>query len=228
MLAVMEMMSPAHRPHLATTAQETPEQEDARRRELATAIVEAAFDPEASPVFRGDNGRSRTAMLIALKFWTEGGFRRDIQSGFNRDAQAKIGLNDHGNSYCLSQINLGRKRYTAQDGSTYYDSATTTQEGWWGSQLLEDPHKCAAATVTLLRQSFGACHALPLEERLAAYARGNCESETGRKISVHRMRALKAFWRQAWPRHPGASDAYILEHWDDEPTQQMLSLVEVQ
>jgi hypothetical protein len=42
------------------------------------------------------------------------------------------------------------------------------------------------------------------------------------------MQALKRFWRLGWEKHPRVSDETIIAEWDDEPTQQMLSLVEVQ
>lgn len=50
-----------------------------------------------------------------------------------------------------------------------------------------------AAWVALQRvqESLEACAALPLEERLAVYARGSCKSERGRELSRFRMRGIQ-------------------------------------
>jgi len=69
--------------------------------------------------------------------------------------------------------------------------------------MPEDAHAATVEANRLMLQSFKACRALPLEERLAWYASGGadgCSSEAGRRASRHRVSlALRLYSRHAPP-----------------------------
>lgn len=93
---------------------------------------------------------------------------------FRESSYRMRAVGDRGSSFCWAQINLPNGRRTS--------------EGWSGFELTAEPEKCAVVALRSLRGSLGICRHLPLEERLAAYAGGSCDSEYGRRISRDRYR----------------------------------------
>lgn len=81
-------------------------------------------------------------------------------------------VGDNGSSYCAYQIHLPRSART-RDGST-------------GPELLADAGACTREALRQLRASLHVCKHLPESERMALYARGRCDSETGRRLSRDR------------------------------------------
>jgi len=75
--------------------------------------------------------------------------------------------------YCAFQIHL--------------PGATKTAEGYTAPDLQADVTKCTAVAVRMVSQSLAACHAKPLKHRLAVYARGKCESDSGRRLSAYKF-----------------------------------------
>lgn len=209
MVAAMNMMAPAHRDHLLREAQESYAQADERYLGIATAIINVAFDPAEKSIFGGPNGRSKTALFIAHKFFMESGFRRDIHTGVGRERLSASGYNDNGRSWCMGQLMLGVKRVDLGNGKWTTDSADKTQEGWTGRELLEDNDKCVRATLHALQRSISACSGLPFPDRLAAYATGSCSSETGQRISRSRYNSFVRRWSLSWPKHPQEADTAI-------------------
>jgi hypothetical protein len=128
--------------------------------QLAEAIASRA-EAEA-PLFKGDDDRRRTsALLVAIAF---------------RESSLRAGaVGDHvagkPTSFCAFQLNLPWGRKTA--------------EGWTGEDLVEDPHKCVAAAIHMLRISMRVCPAFPL----AWYAAGpsGCANARAQRISRDRM-----------------------------------------
>ena len=208
-LAAMTAVSPPHREHWEPAAQESYAQADARYREIATTIVEGVFDPTIEPVLRGVRGRQNTAMLVTLWWNSESGFRRDVDLGLGRTRTSKAGWNDYGRSWCMGQINLGRKKREdpQRPGHWIEDSPLMTPEGWSGRDLCQDRMKCLKTTIRVMRGSVRACRRLPMQERLAAYAAGYCESERGRAISRSRM---QNFWRRYRQNRPDYTDAQAM------------------
>lgn len=208
-LNVMTSVAPPHREHFEAEAKESYAQADVRYREIAEAIVDASFDENVQPAFPGPRGRASTAMLVATTFFMESGFRRDIDLGTSRARLRRSGLNDHGRSWCMGQINLGITRVPDPErpGTLKETSAATTINGWTGPELLADRRKCVAATINVLRLSMGACANLPPMERLAVYASGTCDNEAGRRASETRMRF---FHRWLNRDRPAAKDAQVL------------------
>lgn len=73
----------------------------ARYNEIATTIVEATMDPNRAPLFEGDDGRIKTALLMASIASSEGFFRKDI------DTCTKGG--DNGLAWGLWQTHANKK-----------------------------------------------------------------------------------------------------------------------
>jgi hypothetical protein len=86
------------------------------------------------------------------------------ESGFDNSA-----VGDHGKSLCSMQI----------QGAML--------------SLLGDPEGCVREGFRIIHLSFKLCRHLPIEERLSYYARGNCASEDGRRISRNRWALAQKF-----------------------------------
>jgi hypothetical protein len=186
-LSAMNVMAPPHRHHYEVLANESYEQADARYREIAEAIVDESF--AGTPVFDGRHARINTSMLVATMFVMESGLRRDVDLGIGSARLRHAGLNDFGRSWCMGQIMLGYKRMVdPNDPDESVDtSIKTTPEGWTGPELVADRRKCVRATINALKRSMSTCWKLPVAQQLSVYAAGNCESETGRRLSERRM-----------------------------------------
>jgi hypothetical protein len=191
-LALMNVLSPAHRKHYEPAAVETDAEADARYEAIARAIVRNSFDPKVKPAFGGPQGRMQTALLVTMTFNWESGFRKDVDMGLARTRTAKHGLNDFGRSWCMGQVNLGRvsKRDPNNPNERIENSEKLTPEGWSGRDLVEDRNKCVISTIRLLRSSLGTCKDLPLEERLAGYISGKCDDKKAIDMSRVRMNAV--------------------------------------
>jgi hypothetical protein len=147
--------------------------DDARGRyeSIARDVVSVAFDEAESPLFSGPEGRTQTALLMLSVASYESGYRIKVDDG--------RGLGDHGHSYCLMQVKVGRG---------------VTREGWSGTDLVTDRKLCFRAALHILRSSFGACRTLPVDDRLSAYATGHCFADAA--ISRSRVGRARA-WREA-------------------------------
>jgi hypothetical protein len=192
--SIIVALAPPARLSAAPDAMESAEQAKTRYAELAAALA-AAVELE-KPLFAGDMGKQRTAGLVAVIWYLESGFRKDIDLGIGWDKLARAGYNDGGRSWCMGQINLGKKRVALRDASGKqvgwtWDSARKTANGWTGRELLQDRVKCARATIHALRQSVNGCRNLPYNERLAAYSHGKCSSKGGQRWSRIRMRIFR-------------------------------------
>lgn len=127
---------------------------------LAEAIV-ARVEAEA-PLFRGDEDRKRTAGLLVAMAFRESSLRANA-----------VGDKVAGKptSFCAFQIHLPYGHKTA--------------EGWSGAELLDDPQKCVATAMHMVRTSMRVCP----EHPLAWYAEGpqGCTSARGQRISQDRL-----------------------------------------
>lgn len=136
-------------------------------------ILRAAQLVTAMRVLRGDGGDvEQIAMAIAATDATDLEAEWLAAIAYRESTFEARAVGDHGGSFCWAQIHLPRGAKTA--------------EGWSGADLVEDPSKCATVALRTLRASFARCARLPMERRLAAYARGFCESESGQRISRDR------------------------------------------
>jgi len=155
---------------------ESPEDTLARYESIARDLATVALDDDEEPLFAGDDGRVQTALLMASVASYESSYGKTVDDGTRRG--------DHGHSYCLMQIRVG---------------GGVTREGWSGSDLVRDRTLCFRAGLHILHSSFGACHRLPVEDRMSAYATGHCFENA--RVSRSRIgRARAWFAAHAPPR----------------------------
>jgi hypothetical protein len=127
------------------------EADRARYTEIASDLASVVYDPAEEPLFSGDDGRARTAALLASIAAHESTFREDVENGKARG--------DGGGSWCFMQLHIG---------------AGKTPEGWTGADLTSDRKLCFRAGLHNARESFRMCKGHPTTERLSAYASGQC------------------------------------------------------
>lgn len=138
-----------------------------RYESIAHDIATVVMDEKEASVFAGENGRAQTALLLAAIASFESSFRADIDSGKVRG--------DHGVSWCMMQVQVWDK----------------TAEGWSGKDLVDDRSKCVTVALHRVRQSFEACRALPLVDRLSVYTSGRCRIEP--QAEYRTWRAMRWF-----------------------------------
>lgn len=165
-------------------ANESVAQVEERYRGWSEAIAKEVYENE-NILYKGAEGKKKTVALVLAIMKYESGFRRDVDLGIGRERLAKIGWNDHGRSWCMMQINLGKKPYL-RNGTWVEDSAVNTEEGFSGRDLLADRGKCVKAGINILRKSMSTCRHLPAKDWLRAYASGTCDN--GGYQSESRMR----------------------------------------
>lgn len=156
-------------PPVAHAWTEPPAEVQARYESIAQDLVSVVQDESEAPLFTGQDARTQTALLMLSVASFESSFQKRVDEG--------VGRGDGGRSYCLMQIRVG---------------SGVTREGWTGRQLIEDRRRCFRAALHLLHSSFGICHALPLEDRLSAYATGHCINDL--RVSRSRVGRAKAWW----------------------------------
>lgn len=167
-LAVMNALAaPATGVKATSYGQETVQERESRYSEIATAIYDVAFDDTEAPLYKGKTGRFRTAALIAAVASRESGFHKDVDFG-----TGKRGVGDHGSSFCMMQMHIGKGK---------------TEEGWTGADLVSDRTKCFRAGLHAMRTSLKACSGKDPLFGLSAYASGSCDSTAGQRASQYRI-----------------------------------------
>jgi len=94
--------------------------------------------------------------------------------GFREDVDKPTGTGDHGKAHCLMQIQL-------RDG-----------------EEITDRQSCFRLGLARIRESIKACSELRSEDRLVAYASGNCNNDTGIKDSRLKVRQTNN-WLKNYP-----------------------------
>jgi hypothetical protein len=190
--AMLRLVPPDRLQHsYVPEARESLEQTRERYVAIAEAIRDVAWDPNEQPLWTGRLGRARTASVLLSLAYHESGFRRDVDLGIGRARLARQGWNDHGRSWCVLQINLGRKPVAQPDGTMLEQSARMTEEGWSGRDLIADRDKCMRAGFHIVRRSLSTCASLPFYERLSSYAGGDCAKDESKGKSIVRLRTAK-------------------------------------
>lgn len=140
--------------------EETQEQKEARYQSIADDLYAVVYDPNETPLFKGQKGRARTAALMLAIAYHESGFAHDVDVGpCYRGKGGQSARCDHGRSACLMQIHIGDK---------------TTSQGYTQEELFTDRKKCFRAGLGLIRRSLSECRHLDTKHRLNAYASGVC------------------------------------------------------
>jgi hypothetical protein len=149
--------------------------------QLAEAI--ATRSEAEAPLFKGDDDRRKTSSLLVAIAFRESSLRADA-------------VGDHvagkPTSFCAFQIHL--------------PFGAKTEEGWTGPELAEDPDKCVAIAMRMLRQSMRMCPAFPL----AFYAAGptGCENARAQRISRDRLAIAQRLLRDVRiPEESAATNA---------------------
>jgi len=199
-LAFMVAVAPPGRTTFYEEAQETEVEATARYKSIAEDVVEVVYDPSVKPLFRGDNGRSRTVSVILSIMLHESGFMKNVDYGVGKYARG-----DKGNSWCLMQINVGSGRTlkwnTAHDRLPRWgDDPADISDGYTGQELVDDRKKCIAEGLKVLRVSFSSCNGmgLPLDQRLRVYASGKCTA--GAEGSTARMGTAIRWFHNSAPQ----------------------------
>lgn len=165
---------------------EAPSARSARYTSIAADVLAVSYDDAEVPLFEGEAGRAKTALVLLGLTRHESGWNLAVDSG--RDRGSLVGDTGAGRSWCLGQILLDR------------EGRARTPEGWTGPDLVADRKLCLRRTLHMAQESFRRCRALPAEERLALYARGSCASDEGRRLSRYRVGlGLRLFERAAPP-----------------------------
>ena len=135
---------------------------------IANDFASVALDAAEQPVFPGELGRARTALLMASIASWESGYHAGVDDG-------RI-TGDGGSSYCIMQVRVIGK----------------TAEGWTGRDLTSDRQKCLRVALRHIRESFRWCHRSALEDRLAGYTVGSCRENE--RLSRTRVSRAERFW----------------------------------
>lgn len=175
--------SPPGRPSFIPENQETKEDTIARYESIAKDMYEVI--KEEPPLFSGKYARARTASVLLSVAYFESGFHRNVDFGLG-----KLARGDNGNSWCLTQQNIGKGRTLAwnivkQRYARPTDPPEEVEQGWTGEELVTDRKKCFRVALRGIRGSFNACRGYPFAERLRSYASGTCEA--GKDASISRM-----------------------------------------
>jgi hypothetical protein len=158
-----------------TPARET---DRARYTEIASDLASVVYDPAEEPLYSGEGGRARTALLLASIAAHESTFRADVEDGRARG--------DGGTSWCFMQLHIGSGK---------------TVEGWTGQDVTADRKLCFRAGLHIARESFRMCKGLPANEMLSAYASGQC----GRSVESRAMTSRAFAYSQ---HHPMTDDHF--------------------
>lgn len=211
-VSLITSVAPIGRKQYIPEATESIEEAEARYNSIAFDAMSVAYNPLEKPLFSGSRGRARTVMVILAASTYESSFRRDVDLGIG-----KLSKGDDGKSWCLNQINLGK---SDADGNTPnriivnigggYKFTTNPDEGWSGTDLVQDRQKCFQAALAVIRSSFAATSGLPLESRLKVYASGSLDK--GEEASRRRM-GLAIRWMST--RSPSFRDHEVLQ-WIEE------------
>lgn len=207
-VSLITSVAPLGRTQYIPEATESIEEAEARYNSIAFDVMGVAYNPLEKPLFSGSHGRARTIMVLLATSTYESSFRKDVDLGIG-----KLSKGDGGKSWCLNQINLGKsdtdgntpKRIIVNIGGGY-KLTTKPDEGWSGTDLVEDRQKCFHAALAVIRSSFAATAKLPLEDRLKVYASGSLDR--GEEAS-HRRMGLAMRWMATKP--PNFRDSEVFQ-----------------
>lgn len=146
MLAWMPLRNQANR--------ETEEAASARYESIASDIATVATDPSEPPLFGGDDGRVKSALVVlSVAFW-ESGFRADVDGG-----RCKPNECDHGLAYSLWQLHPEDGFIFDGDVFTYSRNRSHAwreehaSEIFDGPMLIQDRQLAARVALHILRYS---------------------------------------------------------------------------
>lgn len=185
-VAFIVTQAPAGRPQFIPEAKETVPEAEARYESIAKDIAAVVYDPSEAPLFKGPDGRIKTAAVILSIMTHESGFRKDVDLG-----KGGLSKGDSGQSWCLMQVRLGAasggktwQRIILDDADGTFHFAFDGKTGLGGEDLVRDRKNCVRAGLHIMRRSFS-CPKLPVLNMLNLYASGSCDK--GYEASERRM-----------------------------------------
>lgn len=143
--------------------------DQARYDSIAKDLAQVTFDPAEKPAFEGEDGRAKTALLLAAIASFESGYRADVDDGRTRG--------DHGTSWCLMQVRVIGK----------------TRDGYVGEDLVRDRTKCFRVALRIVRESFAWCKDKSIEDKLSGYTIGQCKDNE--PLARNRFGRARSYWK---------------------------------
>lgn len=150
---------------------------------VASDIVTVAYDSAEPALYQGEQGRAKTALLLAAIAAMESGYRSEIQRGRCKEWEC-----DRGHAYCYMQIHPERGIVLDGEGWGYAQSGTPLRV-YLGGDLTASPEACFRVGLHMVRASLRAT------KTLRAYT-GEWGEEAPK--AEHRLRLAMLYWS----RHP--------------------------
>lgn len=175
----MRAAPPSHawKPPSGPHANETVEQRTERYRDIAYDIYRVVYYEPNRPIF---GNRLFTAGFLLGMAVGESGLAPDADLGPCYLEGMKGKRCDGGRAVGILQVWIPK-------GIAYRKAdRAKAQEPYW-----RDRWRLITRGLAEIRGSIGVCHKLPVEERLAAYGAGTCESPVGRRVSRKRWALIR-------------------------------------
>lgn len=173
---------------------EAPEATEARYEQIAADVAQIALDPDEAPLFQGEDGRVKTALLLLSVALHESGFRGEIDAGRCKPYEC-----DHGKAFSIWQLHPEDGLIFDGDVFTFARNRPASwrtdhaSEIFDGASLVRDRRLAARMALHMLRYSMKNAHSL------AIYTG---EAGNGPKARL-RMETALAYLRQ----HPFVEEA---------------------
>jgi hypothetical protein len=142
---------------------ERPEATAARYESIAADVAAIVLDPSEPPIFQGDDGRVKTALLVSsVAFW-ESAFRVDVDSGTCKPPEC-----DNGHAYSLWQLHPEDGFIFDGDGFTFSRNRTPAWRAdhaadiFDGPAIVKDRKLAAKIALHILRYSMKNAHSLAI------------------------------------------------------------------
>jgi hypothetical protein len=142
---------------------EAPEVTEARYQQIAEDVALIALDPDEAPLFQGEDGRVKTALLLLSVALHESGFRGDVDAGRCKPYEC-----DHGKAFSMWQLH-------PEDGLIFdgevFTFARNRPASWReehrseifdGPALVRDRKLAARMALHMLRYSMKNVHSLAI------------------------------------------------------------------
>ncbi|HZU82490.1 MAG TPA: hypothetical protein VE987_06225 [Polyangiaceae bacterium] len=135
-------------------ARETADAALARYQSIASDVATVALDPAEPPLFKGADGRTKTALVLLSVAWWESAFRPDVDSGNCKPPEC-----DNGHAFTLWQLHpedgfiFDGDVYTFARNRTPAWRADHASEIFDGAALLRDRKLAAKIALHMMRYS---------------------------------------------------------------------------
>jgi hypothetical protein len=151
---------------------------EARYAAIAADVAELALDETEAPVFKGELGRVKTALLMT----SIASYESHFDARTDRGISVRAGDNDNGKAVGLWQTHL---------------YPPLLPEGWTRAELAADRKKAARYALRMVRESFRICSRHPVAELLGWYAVGGNGCSSSAKAESRVQRAMR--WLEGHP-----------------------------